>query len=475
MDDSFRVRVDKIFGALGPDSASSSSSSSLRSLWSLSDAEVEKREWNRERDSPDREDAPCSSSFNGFFANKHNNSNKKNSRNKFDDDIDDEDEDEDDEQQGRGSSNQSFDGEEHEKEEWEIRSSIGMDPTLDHEEEEDEFDKVAVGRENANERTYMKDITDYGPYLNAHNVLPSCFKDHVKDPRANLLSAINRLKEDKEVAGSFDSHQAADTMQAVVDPEVNLNQNAGNLKPILKRKENQSDSKSNKRVRFDPECKDNCDQEFENPSSVMATNSMETTTTAEDTSLFPQYTSGVPDYVRNPSKYTCYSFDSSSDLDEQSNRQACMDFLNTIRRSKSPESQSEGTFELPKSITFTPKKKASDGASVKRDTEMYQNQEDISKEAVRRAGILVGIAAIETIENEACAMEEDEQQTTTTDAIGSSRKPDAWYQGLPDTTIHKLQFKVMDQGYMPGLPHQDSLIAVCMLLLVGATFLLVFY
>ena len=59
MEDSFRVRVDRVFGSLVSSSPSNNrnsnhtppSSSSLTSLWSLSDQEIERKEWKR--DSPD--------------------------------------------------------------------------------------------------------------------------------------------------------------------------------------------------------------------------------------------------------------------------------------------------------------------------------------------------------------------------------------------------------------------------------------
>ncbi|EEF50116.1 hypothetical protein RCOM_1438220 [Ricinus communis] len=69
-DDSFRARVEKIFGFLTSSSSSSSShsqhqpTSSLQStLWSLTDDEVERRQWRRYTDNSDRDEIPCSSSF----------------------------------------------------------------------------------------------------------------------------------------------------------------------------------------------------------------------------------------------------------------------------------------------------------------------------------------------------------------------------------------------------------------------------
>lgn len=428
MDDSFRVRVDKIFGGLdGP--GGSMSTDSIRSLWSLSDAEVEKKEW-RKQQPPEEEEEIIPSSFDQSFIAKNNSKKKiKNGFGDFDDDLFDFDDLEDDGEEEKdggdkekpgSSSRQGSNGGGDDDDEWEIRGSMGLDSTLDNEDEEDEFDKFAVGREKAGDRTYLKDVTDYGDYLNSYNVIPSSFKDHVRDPRA-ILPEKDSMKEDVLVGS-----------EGVGDAGVIVNHDVGNLKPILKRKEKKSGSKSQKRVRFGPECLDNCsDQEFENLNSVNgSTFSMGTTLDAEKASFLPRRTSTVPDYLLNPGKYTQYSFDSTDDDNEQSNKQACMDFLNTIRKAQTTESQQEDIFELPKSVTFTPKKKATDNdeASTKRDTEMNHDQGDSSKEShVRRAGIPLGVAVVEMVESEACAMEEDEEQPTMKDTSKSSKKPGRQY------------------------------------------------
>lgn len=51
MEDSFRVRVDKVFGNLGTDTPSSVGVSPA--LWSLTDEEIERREWNRNKEVPE--------------------------------------------------------------------------------------------------------------------------------------------------------------------------------------------------------------------------------------------------------------------------------------------------------------------------------------------------------------------------------------------------------------------------------------
>ena len=106
MDNSFRDRVQKAFGSL----------SASQSPWSLADGEVEKREWNRSRalDDDGEGEPPYSSSFNGGLEVEI-------------EDLGEENDDDDDEENGG-----KF-GDGADRDEWEIRSSIGMDCTLDNE------------------------------------------------------------------------------------------------------------------------------------------------------------------------------------------------------------------------------------------------------------------------------------------------------------------------------------------------------
>ncbi|KAL5724485.1 hypothetical protein ACHQM5_007741 [Ranunculus cassubicifolius] len=357
MDDSFKVRVDKVFGSLTPSSSS---------LWSLTDEEIEKREWNRERGSIDRENNPCSSSLDGFFSNQRKSNSTILIHNKLNIDLD--------EEKGPG---QSLD-----PDDVDVRSSIGLDSTLDNEEEEDEIDKVALGKEkDAEERLYMKDINDYGPYLNSHNIIPESFDEHAssreRDIRANVYAAKIRLKEDeKEAFGAADKKVAV----PLIDDG-----SSKTLKSILKRKEN----KSQKRVRFDPDAARNHNDmpEMEEDSVMLYNKSKSRETDGGGRG-------GVPDYLQNPSRYTRYSFDSGNEVDENTNQQAFMDFLNTIKR---PESEVEAA-DLP-SVTFIPKKKASVGITTMKD--------DMSNKKPSSQALGIAVAT-EMEENEACAMEEDD-------------------------------------------------------------------
>lgn len=130
MEDTFRVRVDKIFGSLTPSTATPSPS--LSSLWSLTDDEIEKREWNRDKESPEPE--PNS------FRRQKSIKDSKDDDHRFElekdiEDLDDNDvgEDDDDQTVAGSSIRSSAKPDDYGDEEWEIKSSIGLDCTLDYE------------------------------------------------------------------------------------------------------------------------------------------------------------------------------------------------------------------------------------------------------------------------------------------------------------------------------------------------------
>lgn len=273
-------------------------------------------------------------------------------------------------------------------------------------EEEDRYDKLAVGREKAGDRLYMKDITNYGISIDHDSELPTTFSDVSRDPRADHMAAKIRLKEDAEAAEKIDSlHVSEENAHSVANSQVHTSEVDVNLKSILKRKDGQSDSKTQKRVRFDPESIEEASSEAELvPMDPSGTES----SVSENGVIRPSqdFSSAVPDYLRNPSRYTHYTFDSSTDMDEQSNQQAYMDFLNMVKKSKSTdECPDDSPVDLPKSVTFIPRKRGStildNGAELKLDNE------DASKDAVRRKVAPV-IAAVDAQDSEVCAMEEDE-------------------------------------------------------------------
>ena len=118
MEDSFRVRVDKAFGSL--------SSTSPSSLWCLTDEEIERRGWSRERDGPDEaEPRPYPPNLDGFFANQQNLSSFSSSS-QSSKTVDLQDDDNNDSDVKVRLRQPHLDDEE-----WDIRSSIGLDSTLD--------------------------------------------------------------------------------------------------------------------------------------------------------------------------------------------------------------------------------------------------------------------------------------------------------------------------------------------------------
>lgn len=141
MEDSFKLRVDKIFGTLNSASSSSSSSSapassSLDSLWCLTDDEIERREWNRDKGSPEPESCSQASVFSNRRDETVYNSNRA-CRSELEKDLEDLDEDneinDDEELQVWRSPSRSGKPEDYNDEEWEVKSSIGLDCTLDNE------------------------------------------------------------------------------------------------------------------------------------------------------------------------------------------------------------------------------------------------------------------------------------------------------------------------------------------------------
>lgn len=284
-------------------------------------------------------------------------------------------------------------------------------------EEEDGYDKLAVGREKAGERLYMRDIADYGIDVDSCNELPDSFEEVDRDPRANHLAAKIRLEEDAEAAERIDSLRVSEKDSPDGErAQMKTSEHVVKPKSILKRKDVPLDSKSEKRVRFEPECKDDCNEGFEEDQDIpMDTGSVEK--------------AAVPDYIRNPSRYTHYTFNSSSDMDEESNKEAYMDFLKLVQRSNSMESEADDfSNDLP-SVTFIPKRKAGDTIMVENSTVSKQSQDDVGKEFMHRRGP-IAIAARATEDSEVCAMEEDVTEPVA-DGRNSSQRLSRKYRTKP--------------------------------------------
>ncbi|KAG0448051.1 hypothetical protein HPP92_028019 [Vanilla planifolia] len=399
MEDSFEVRVKRLFGSHLFESVPRSSFPA--SSWSVAGGEVERREWNRERDADhDRSEDPCSSAFadGGCFVKKY-----RSARRRFSEESElDLDEPEDDaDGEGRTQEEEEEEREEQDGEEREIRSSIGLDTTLDNEDEEDEFDRAAIGREEPSERLYMRDVKMAGSFLNYHNLCEDMVEEPsvasqilYRDPRADHLAASVRLKEDEKVAGNFIVSDSNKDLQPDSTCSERLVNQDLNVKPILKRKEALDDSKPRKRVRFGP----NNDE-----ISYMSKESL------DQGSTISKESTNIPDYIRNPSKYTRYTFDSYEE-DEAANMRAFEGFQSLYQKTNPKQLQNDIVVDLPKSLTFTPRKKYVDAILVGKDLRDAQ-QNGITKEGEEGdmwPARSMGIAAGEFGENDAsCKMEED--------------------------------------------------------------------
>jgi hypothetical protein len=299
-------------------------------------------------------------------------------------------------------------------------------------EEEDEYDKVATGRENAGDRLFMSDVTDHGSYLNSHNVLPNPLHATAKDLHANRLAARIRLNEDEVEAQKYTSGHVHDA--EVKGQHVEASKDCNQPRPILKRKDNNAVSKSQKRVRFDPSCRYGSEEAVDTSKGAPL---MEATV-SDDGSLIAQNAYRVPDYLLNPSKYTRYSFDSTSEIDEESNTQACMDSLNLVKELKLPQSglePADSSADLPKSVIFIPKKKASDAKAVSDSTVLKQNKEEDHKQSLHGADFPLGIADGES-QHEVSAMEEDETETNAADRSAGFQRPGRRYRTKSRSNDH---------------------------------------
>ncbi|XP_078433823.1 uncharacterized protein LOC144705150 [Wolffia australiana] len=318
MEDGFKARVERLFGSHLFETVPKSSFP--ESSWSVVEGEVEKKEWNRERGEthPGREETPLASAYDGCFAKKSRNSEER----RFAEDL------EESEDREEEKADEDGEGDEFDREERDIRSSIGLDSTLDFEEEEDEYDRRAVGMGEIGERLYMKDVKDHGPYINYHSIIEETSEELIfsHDPRADHAAASARIKEDTTEGAPIRSTSSIET--AGVDSD--------NIKPILKRKTEQEDARPKKQVRFD------------RPTAMA-----EVVGDPQIRTVDPR----IPDYLRNPSKYVCYSLESDGNLDDTSNRQAFSDFWEIVKRRKGEDLEAA---PLPRSVAFTPRKQASD-------------------------------------------------------------------------------------------------------------------
>lgn len=275
-------------------------------------------------------------------------------------------------------------------------------------EEEDEYDKLAVGCEKVSHHLYISDVTDCTSHMNSYNELPDTFKEASRDPRANHLAAKLRLKEDAETARSFNSLHVSEQTEDVSVAQNNAPEDANLPKSILKRKGDQIDLNIGKCVRFEPILSDDHIPSEDGNKIVMSDY-----TSFKEPSL--QYDSSlVPDYIRHPLRYTHYTFDSSSDMNEKANRQAYMDFLNVVKKSKSEPD--EAPADLTKPVIFNPKKKGGDACMISSHTIDQEMEESLHKKTFPLI-----IAAGNTEDNDASVMEVDESETPVL-KVGSGKR-----------------------------------------------------
>lgn len=236
---------------------------------------------------------------------------------------------------------------------------------------------------------------DDGINMSINSIVPDLLDDSVeevyrysKDPRADIRAASARLREDDDSAKAGDS-QYPTTRMGARKAEEDIN-----VKPILKRKEEPIDSKPRKRVRFDASVKDPEPQISEhNGDSPMVPQSMDVVTEKENTST-PE-PPNVPDYVKNPSKYTCYTLD-AADCNDESNKRALADLHDLLGRSDPNKTHHEAPVEIPSSVTFIPRKKPVDAMVV-----------DEGPKTTDSNSSAIGTMAGSSDETDQCEMDED--------------------------------------------------------------------
>ncbi|KAE8772959.1 hypothetical protein D1007_54976 [Hordeum vulgare] len=402
----FEERVKRLFGShLFGDVPSSSFPAAS---WSVAAGDVERQRWARPSEARDEEeelaaaeraDTPCSSAF--YDANGCLRGRRRRSKQDFEDDPEDDDEDEEEDVRGEDRRKEEQDEEE------EVRVSIGLDPTLDREEEEDKYDRAAFGREDAADRVYMSEIMDDGMNMSINTVVPDLLDDTIdeicdlsKDPQADFGAASGRLKEDN---GSVKGGRLSPTQtkeRPTAGMQATRAQDIG-VKPILKRKEEQADSKPRKRVRFNADVKEQPVELLErDEDSPMVPQSMDVVTTKGNSSTRSE-ARGVPDYVRNPSKYTCYTLETPESTDE-SNRRALADLHNLLGRSDPNKMQPETPAEIPSSVTFIPRKKSVDAMVV----------DEGPKFSDANPSLISAAAAVASDGTDQCEMDEDDPKAS---------------------------------------------------------------
>uniref|UniRef100_A0A0A9BY40 U5 small nuclear ribonucleoprotein TSSC4 n=1 Tax=Arundo donax TaxID=35708 RepID=A0A0A9BY40_ARUDO len=264
----------------------------------------------------------------------------------------------------------------------------------------------------------MKDIMDDGINMSVNSIVPDLLDDSIeevyhfsKDPRADIRAASARLRQDNDSAKGGDSHYPTQAKEfSTVGMQAKKAEEDINVKPILKRKEEQGDSKPRKRVRFDASVKEPESEIHEhNEDSPMVPQSMDFVTEKENT-FVPSESPAVPDYVRNPSKYTRYTLD-APECNDESNRSALADLHDMLGRSNPNKMHSETPIEIPSSVTFIPRKKSVDAMVV-----------DDGPKTSDSNTALIGMVAGGSGETDQCEMDEDDNKESSAPPINTNTK-----------------------------------------------------
>lgn len=385
--EAFEARVKRLFGSRLFDAVPDSSFPAAS--WSVASGDVERHRWAKPSEARDAEeeaageagraDTPCASAFydaNGCLRGRR----RRSRQEEFEGNLDDLDEVE--------------------------------------EEEEDKYDREAFGREDAADRVYMHDIMDDGINMSINSIVPDLLDDSIeevyrssKDPRADIRAASARLREDDGSAKDGASHFAARAKEL---PTAGMQMKKAvedvNVKPILKRKEEQADLKPRKRVRFDASVKDpESDMLEHDEDSPMVPQSMDVVT-EKDSTPTPSESPGVPDYVRNPSKYTRYTLD-IPESNDASNRRALADLHDLLGKSDPNKIHSETPVEIPSSVTFIPRKKSVDAMAVDEGPRTSDSNSSV-----------IGMVAGASDETDQCEMDEDDSRASATPQMPTNSK-----------------------------------------------------
>ncbi|EFJ28186.1 hypothetical protein SELMODRAFT_441268 [Selaginella moellendorffii] len=349
-------RLDQVFGGLGNGSAPS--------LWSVSGTQLERQQWRPAANSDDEDEGPtCSSSFRS------------------------------EEEQATKRVRQDENGDENVDEEEEmirVQAMVGMDTTLDYEDEEDEYDKVAVGREGAGDRLYTSDVKASFDSLSVLSGASFMARDDLASRKAAAADRLAEAREAKINGTTPDLHRTED-----------LHRRSSSSRPKSsgtrtsdssdKRKNESRDDRPQKKVRF-----------------AVEEENQKTRRTPRDDGGHRQRAGidryrNVPHHVRHPEKYTHYTLDWGEE-GNSNNVQAWQSTMAAINSAKN-EGEEEQPFELPQHVPFVPRANKERAGSSKPGGS--------TKDSTTPSGSATSVSfAARGLEDEGVAMEENAQPSS---------------------------------------------------------------